>query len=62
MEAKNKIYRMSQVIGMIRSDQGIERSISIWVVVKDDELMSITILGGGFVVTKSCVNIVSPFR
>ena len=53
---------MSQVIGMIRSDQGIERSISIWVVVKDDELMSITIFGEGFVVTKSGVNIVSPFR
>ena len=53
---------MVQAIGMIRYEQGIERFIYLWVVVKDDELLSITILGGDFVVTKSGVNIVSPFR
>ena len=39
---------MSQVIGMVRADQGIEIFISIWVVVLDDELLSIIVLGGDF--------------
>ena len=48
---------MSQVIGVIIADQGIERFLSRWVVVLDDGLLSITVLGGYFVVTKSGVNI-----
>ena len=34
---------MVQAIGMIRYEQGIERFIYLWVVVKDDELLSTTI-------------------
>ena len=47
---------------MISSDQLIEIFIYRWVVVTDDELLSITVLGGYFVVTKSSVNIVHPLR
>ena len=45
---------------MIRPDKGIDRFISIWVVVKYDELLSITVLGEEVFVTKSGVNIFSP--
>ena len=48
---------MSQVIGMVSADQGIEMFIYIGVVVLYDELLSITIVGRHFVVTNSCVNI-----
>ena len=48
---------MSQVIGMVSADQGIEMFIYIGVVVLYDELLSITILGRHFVVTNSGVNI-----
>ena len=56
------IYGMSQVIGMVRADKVIERFISRWEVVPDDELLSITVLGEYFVIFKSSVNIVSPLR
>ena len=49
---------MIQVICMISADKGIESFICIWVVVLDDEIMSITVLGEDFVITKSGVNIV----
>ena len=39
---------MTKVIGMIRDDLGTKRFISIWVVVLDDELMSIKSLGNIF--------------
>ena len=52
---------MCQVIGMISFDKGIKILVSIWVVVKDNELLSITVLGEEVFVTKSGVNIVSPF-
>ena len=47
---------------MISDDKGIESFISIWVVVPDDGLLSITVLGEHFVITKSGVNIVCPIR
>ena len=50
---------MIQVIGMISADKGIESFICIWVVVLDDEIMSITVLGEDFVITKSGVHICS---
>ena len=51
---------MIQVIGIIGADQVVYIFISIGVVVPDDELLSITILGGDFFVTKSGVNIFYP--
>ena len=42
---------------MVISYEGIKRFISRWMVVPDDELLSITVLGGDYVVTKSSVNI-----
>ena len=45
---------------MINADQGIDIFMSRWIVVLDDELLSIIVLGGYFDVTKSGVNLVSP--
>ena len=53
----NEIYGISQVIGLISVDQGIYSFISRLVVVLNDEIMIITVLGKYFVVTKSYVNI-----
>ena len=58
----NEIYGTSKVIGIIITDQGIQRFVSIWVVVMYDKILSITILGGYFVVTKIGANLVSPLR
>ena len=58
----NHIYGMSQVIWVIRADKGIESFISILLVVPYDELLSITVLGGYFSVTKIGVNLVFPLR
>ena len=51
---------MSKFIGMTSADHIIESIIYRWVVVPDDKLRSITVLGGDFVITKSTVNRVSP--
>ena len=59
---KNNIYWMSEGIGMIIADKGIQSFIFRWVVVPDDKILSITVLGGYFVLTKSSVNIVYPLR
>ena len=56
------IFGMSQVIGVVSADQGIESFVSRWVVVPDVELLRITFLGGYFFITKSGVNLVSPLR
>ena len=56
------IYGTSKVIGMISDDQGIEIFIPRWVVVMDDELLSITIIGEYFFITKSGVYLVSPLK
>ena len=53
---------MSQVIGIVNADQGIDSFMSIWLVVPYDELLSMTIIGGYFSVTKIGVNLVSPIR
>ena len=53
---------MRQVIGMVCAGWGIEILVSIWVVVPDDELLSITVLGKYSVITNSGVNLVSPLR
>ena len=58
----NEIYGISQVIGIIGADKGLEIFIYIQAVVKYDEFMIITILGGYFVVTKGGVNLVYPLR
>ena len=56
------IYGTSKVIEMISDDQGIEIFIPRWVVVLDDELLSITIIGEYFFITKSGVYLVSPLK
>ena len=56
----NDIYGKSQFNGTISADKGIDRFISRWVVDLDDEILSITVLGEDFFVTKSSVNLVSP--
>ena len=58
----NDIYGMIQVIGIIGADHLVHSFMYIWTVVPDDELLSITILGGDFFVTNSGVNIFYPLR
>ena len=60
LQARNEIYTISQVIGMISAKKRMESFISIWVVVMCDEPLSITMIGEYCFVIKIGVNLVSP--